>query len=135
MLIQRRDKIGRAYLGTINPVVNVALDASGTLTFDNAAVRAGVAPAPAGGYAIQWARFDNNTGEASALGSSTADATGRSAAPVPLPADPGGYIKVEIRAVQPAHASWAVPVHAYFRRDGGWKLWGSSACRRALSGE
>jgi hypothetical protein len=26
VLIQRRDKIGRAYLPAINPVVNVALD-------------------------------------------------------------------------------------------------------------
>ena len=124
VLIQRRDKIGRAYLGAVNPVVNVALDAGGTLTFDNAAVKAGVAPAPPGGYTIQWARFDNNTGEASALGTSNADATGRSAAPASLPSDPGSYIKVEIRAVQPAHASWGVPVQAYFRRDGGWKLVG-----------
>jgi hypothetical protein len=125
VLIQRRDKIGRAYLGAVNPVVNVALDAGGTLTFDNAAVKAGVAPAPAGGYVIQWARFDNNTGEASALGTSTADAAGRSQSPAALPAEPGAYIRLEIRAVQPANASWGVPVHAYFRRDGSaWKLVG-----------
>jgi hypothetical protein len=124
VLIQRRDKIGRAYLGAVNPVVNVALDAGGTLTFDNAAVKAGVAPAPPGGYVIHWARFDNNTGEASALGTSTADAAGRSPAPAALPSEPGSYIALELRAVQPAHASWGVPVHAYFRRDGGWKLVG-----------
>jgi len=124
VLIQRRDAIGRAYLGAVNPVVNVALDAGGTLTFDNAAVKAGVAPAPASGYAIQWARFDNNTGDAAPLGTSTADATGRSAAPVALPSEPGGFVRVEIRAPAPAPASWAAPVHAYFRRDGGWKLVG-----------
>ena len=38
VLIQRRDKIAHAYLKAINPVVNVALDGSGALTFDNAAV-------------------------------------------------------------------------------------------------
>ena len=94
------------------------------LTFDNAAVSAGVAPAPAGGYDIQWARFDNNTGQTTAdLGTSAAAAT-RSQAPMPLPSEPGSYIKVEIRAVQPANPSWGAPVAAYFRRDGGWKLVG-----------
>ena len=50
VLIQRRDAIGRTYLTAINPVVNVALSDSGLLTFENAAVTAGVASAPAGGY-------------------------------------------------------------------------------------
>ena len=71
VLIQRRDAIGRTYLTAINPVVNVALGDSGLLTFDNAAVSAGVASAPAGGYVVEWARFDNNTGETTAaLGTS-----------------------------------------------------------------
>jgi hypothetical protein len=122
VLIQRRDAIGRTYLTAINPVVNVVLSDSGVLTFDNAAVSAGVAPAPAGGYVVRWARFDNNTGQATAdLGTS---ASAPSQAPVPLPTEPGSYIKVEIRAVQPANPSWGAPVDAYFRRDGGWKLVG-----------
>jgi hypothetical protein len=125
VLIQRRDKIGRAYLPAINPVVNVALDAAGNLTFENAAVAAGVAPPPPGGYAIEWHRFDNATGQiASALGSSTAGPDGRSSAPAALPADPGAFIVVQIRAVQAATAAWSTPVHAYFRRSGGWKLVG-----------
>ena len=122
VLIQRRDAIGRTYLPAINPVVNVALSDSGLLTFDNAAVSAGVAPAPAGGYDVRWARFDNNTGQTTAdLGTS---ASAPSQAPMPLPSEPGSYIKVEIRAVQPANPSWGAPVDAYFRRDGGWKLVG-----------
>ena len=40
VLIKRRDKIGQAYLPKINPVVDPRLDASGTLTFANAAVDA-----------------------------------------------------------------------------------------------
>ncbi|HZA33933.1 MAG TPA: hypothetical protein VE505_03340, partial [Vicinamibacterales bacterium] len=121
-LIQRRDAIGRTYLTAINPVVNVALSESGLLTFDNAAVSAGVAPAPAGGYVVRWARFDNNTGGTTAdMGTS---ASAPSQAPMPLPSEPGSYIKVEIRAVQPANPSWGAPVDAYFRRDGGWKLVG-----------
>ena len=39
VLIQRRDKIGRAYLAKINPVVDPTLDASGVLSFGNAAVQ------------------------------------------------------------------------------------------------
>ena len=125
VLIQRRDKIGRAYLPAINPVIDVALDAAGTLTFGNAAVSAGVAPAPPGGYAIEWSRFDNTTGQiGAAIGSSTAGPDGRSTAPAPLPSEPGAFIVVQIRAVQAVTAAWSTPVHAYFRRTGGWKLVG-----------
>ena len=64
----------------------MALDGDGTLTFDNAAVSAGVAEPPAGGYVIEWSRFDNDTGEpGAALGKSTAAENGRSQAPVALP--------------------------------------------------
>ena len=125
VLIQRRDKIGHAYLPAVNPVVNVALSDTGMLTFANAAVSAGIAPAPAGGYVMQWARFDNNTGVTTgALGTSTSTGAGQSQAPVALPSEPGAYIRVEIRAVQPANPSWGAPVSAYFRRAGGWKLVG-----------
>ena len=50
VLIARRDKIGQAYLPKINPIVDVALDPSGVLTFANAAVDARVAEPPTGGY-------------------------------------------------------------------------------------
>ena len=42
-LIARRDAIGRSWLTDVNPVIDPALDASGALTFKNAAVAAGVA--------------------------------------------------------------------------------------------
>jgi hypothetical protein len=124
VLIQRRDKIARSYLNAINPVIDVRLDAGGALTFGNAAVDAGVGTPPAGGYVVHWARFDNATGAATALGTSTAGGTGRTQGPASLPAEPGAFIKLEIRAVQPEHAAWGVPVTAFFRRDGGWRLVG-----------
>jgi hypothetical protein len=124
VLIQRRDAIGDAYLNAINPVIDVKLDEAGTLTFDNAAYRAGVAAAPAGGYVIQWARFDNNTGTSTDIGASTAGASQTTRAPGPLPSEAGAYIKLEIRAVQPPNASWGVPLQVYFKRAGGWKLVG-----------
>ena len=46
VLKKRRDTIGRTYSTAVNPVVNPQLDAAGTLTFDTAAVLAGVAEPP-----------------------------------------------------------------------------------------
>jgi hypothetical protein len=48
VLIKRRDAIGRVYLPAVNPVVNPRLDATGSLTFENAAVAAGFAESPTG---------------------------------------------------------------------------------------
>ncbi len=125
VLIKRRDRIGKAYLPAVNPVVDLALDASGTLTFVNAAVQAGVASAPAGGYEARWFRFDNETGETASLGSPMASTGLRMQTPVPLPAEPGRYVKVELSAADPTHPSWKEPVQAYFRRTAdGWKLVG-----------
>jgi hypothetical protein len=46
VLIKRRDRIGQVYLPRINPIVEPTLDASGSLTFRNAAVDHAVATAP-----------------------------------------------------------------------------------------
>ena len=80
VLIQRRDKIGRAYLTRINPIVDPALDATGELTFGNAAVQYGFATAPAG-YTATWFAFDNATGESKPLGQ-TSGRAGRDPGPV-----------------------------------------------------
>ena len=125
VLIKRRDKIGKAYLPAVNPLVDFALDATGRITFVNAAVQARVAAAPAGGYEARWFRFNNDTGEAAPLGSPTASTGLAIQAPVPLPAEPGAYVKVELIAKDPPHPSWKEPVQVYFRRTaGGWKLVG-----------
>ena len=122
VLIRRRDAIARAYLPAVNPVVDVALTAGGGLTFRNAAVDAGVAEAPEG-YAIEWARFDNATGESTPLGGPTT-ATGLRAPAPALPAEPGAFVRVRIAATG-GPTAWAQPVEAYFRRAaGGWTLVG-----------
>jgi hypothetical protein len=113
-LAERRDAILRAYLPGVIPIVDPALDAGGTLTFGNAAVSAGVAAAPTA-YEAAWFAFDNATGESRPLG--TTSATGAQlAAPTALPAGPGAFVRVELRATAADHPAWASPVEIFFRR-------------------
>jgi hypothetical protein len=56
--MKRRDKVGREWLTGINLLVDFTIDDTPALTFNNAAVAAGVAT-PATGYRVQWFRFDN----------------------------------------------------------------------------
>ena len=132
-LIERRDKIGRAWLTNVNPVVDPALADDGTLTFRNVAVELGFAPAPAG-YHVVWYGFDNSTGDASKIGESNISAARTSApaeAPIrlrldtTLPDGRGQFVRADISAAGGSFPSWAAPVRAYFRRVAdGWKLVG-----------
>jgi hypothetical protein len=125
VLIQRRDSIGRAYLNAINPVVNFALADDGTFAFENAAVAAGVGTAPERGYSVSFARFDNTTREAAAIGSPVLSTATKVKAPAALPSSPGTFIKIQVAAWQPSIPAWAVPVDVYFRRNAsGWTLVG-----------
>jgi hypothetical protein len=123
-LIERRNKIGRAWLTAVNPVVDPALSADGTLTFQNAAVAHGFASAPRG-YTALWHTYDNESGTAARVGETESETTQIRSPSVPSSAR---FIRVDIRAVNPADASlaaWSQPVHAYFRRSGsGWELVG-----------
>ena len=133
VLIQRRDKIGRAYLAKINPVVDPTLDASGVLSFGNAAVQYGVTSAPRG-YTAAWHTFDNATAETRPLGQTTG-AQSPMKAPAGLPAAMGAYIRVDISADHPDHPTWKEPVRAYFQRQAaGWKLVGLERLPDAAAG-
>ena len=121
ILIERRDKIARAWLPIVNPVVDVALTEGG-LSFRNAAVQFGVSPAPAS-YTIVWSRFNNESGTATRIAETTGGE--QMAAPAGLPSSQGSYVQVDIRATEASIASWRVPVHTWFRRTAeGWKLVG-----------
>jgi hypothetical protein len=123
VLIKRRDKIGKSYLTMINPVVDPALDASGTLTFGNAATQYRFATEPRG-YAATWYVFDNATGESKPLGD-TRGASTTLQAPAGLPATAGAYVRVDIAADHAQFANWKQPIKAYFvRQAAGWKLVG-----------
>ena len=119
-LTERRDAILRAYLPGVLPVVEARLDQRGALTFDNLAVRAGVAAAPAR-YRARWAVFDNDTRGVRPLG--------ESASPSPVMQAPSierqaSFVRVELWA-EGGLPAWQVPAHLYFRRTaGGWELVG-----------
>ena len=123
VLIKRRDKILGVYLTAVNPIVNPRLDASGRLTFENAALAAGVAKGQPT-YRATWMLFDNVTGETKPL-SATQGATTSLEPPAGLPTTTGSYIEVDISADIDAYPSWRQPIKTHFRRTAqGWTLVG-----------
>jgi hypothetical protein len=123
VLIKRRNKIGQVYLTRLIPLINFSLDATGVLTFENAAAKAGVAKV-APSYVASWSTFDNHTSATSPLGE-TKSSSDRIEAPGGLPTAPGSFILAEVRASDGPDVSWKNPVRVYFRRlDQGWKLVG-----------
>jgi hypothetical protein len=93
------------------------------LSFENAAVAAGVATVPEA-YRAVWSEFDNTTGETRPI-AATSSTTTTIAAPRGLPATTGSFIAVDITANARDYDAWARPVRTYFRLDAqGWKLVG-----------
>jgi hypothetical protein len=122
VLIKRRDKIKSIYLTAINPIVSPRLDGN-RLTFENAAVAAGVASGSVA-YRASWMNFNNATGATTPLSSAQSQTT-TIEAPQGLPTASGSFVAVDIAADTNAYPTWKEPVRAYFRRDGGtWKLVG-----------
>lgn len=130
-LVARRDKIARAWLNAVVPLVDCALAADGWLTCANAADRAdsrepkedGVGSA--GRYRVRWFRFDN---EADRLDAVTADPDStvepRFAAPAGL-LEAAAMVAAEIRGEHPRFPGWATPTTLYFRRTpSGWRTVG-----------
>ncbi len=122
VLIRRRDKLVGIYLTAVNPIVSPSLGANG-LTFENAAVAAGVAK-EGSTYKASWFQFDNATGQTRPI-SDTQSSTTTVPAPAALPAGSGSFVAVDISATNPTYPSWQRPVRTYFRRDGqSWTLVG-----------
>ena len=121
-LVERRRRVLQAWLTPINPLVDFSLDPSGSLTFDNAAVSAGISTS-ATRYRFRWSRFDNATG---AISDSVDTESGemRAAAPVALLSS-AAFVQVDVSAEHAQHPAWARPVTLHFRRDANrWTLVG-----------
>ena len=123
VLIKRRDKILNLYLTAVNPIVNPRLDADGRLSFENAAIAAGVAKGQPT-YRASWMLFDNTTGATKPLSSTDGQTTSLNA-PSGLPTAAGSYIEVDITADLQAYPTWKEPIKTFFRRTAqGWTLVG-----------
>ena len=116
-LIERRDKVLKFWLPGVNPIVSPALDASGTLTFQNAAVEAGVATSPSA-YVLQWHHFDNAAGLGDPIGREIRVSEPRAGAPLES-LQGREFVAVTIRTVHAQFPHWAEPVTIYLRRNGG----------------
>jgi hypothetical protein len=124
VLIERKAKVLSAWLNGTNPLVDLALNARGELTFDNAAEQAGVGKA-AERYTVQWSRFDNARGESEPFGNEATITSPRAQAPADLLTLSPEFIAVRLRTHHADHPAWAQPLMAYFRRSGGgWTLVG-----------
>jgi hypothetical protein len=122
VLVKRRDKVVRAWLNGVNPVVNFRLAGDGTLTFDNAAVDA-KASTPPTGYALTWSRFDNATDTHQAVGAEITVPSPTARAPEGL--ENSQYVSVSVKTLHYERPVWAQPVRVYFRREaGGWRTVG-----------
>ena len=122
VLIERRDKIGAAYLTFVTPLVDFALSTDGRLSFDNAAANAGLPGGMPQGYRLTWTRFDNHTGATEPIGERTIAPDEPAYAPGPLPGAAGEFVCIQVDAVGRISDTWP-PVRAYFRRTSdAWKL-------------
>ena len=122
-LIQRRDKVVRHWLNQINPVEHFQLDPSGVFTFENTAVKLGVAT-PARNYVLTWYRFDNATGEYDLMVEEEWIEEPRAQVPNAVLAGQD-FVAVVIRGIHPEHPTWLRSARVHFRKTAdGWETVG-----------
>jgi hypothetical protein len=123
-LIKRRDKVLRAWLTGVNPLVNAQLGS--VLTFENAAVDAGIATPPQS-YQVEWFRFDNATGTSTpdAVGGVVGGIVGQTETGVTFPRfempqtlRDAAFVRVSVSTIHPDYPAWSNPVTFTFRRNG-----------------
>jgi hypothetical protein len=121
IIIRRRDKVVSYWITRTNPLDRFAVAANGggaTLTFDNAAVRAGAAQ-PGAAYTVRWIALDNAAGTERAAGSEVRLTEPRAVIPDAAwgPNDGGAsYAVASIETMHPAFSNWTRPVRVTVRR-------------------
>lgn len=121
-LIKRRDRVLRTWLNVVNPVVDLALDAKGTLTWRNAAVAARAAEPPSR-YTVRWFELDNATDERRMVGEGQTVTVAEAPAPAAVLQAGSEYIGAVITADHPQQPAWAKAATFYFRRAGSGWIW------------
>jgi hypothetical protein len=122
-LIARRDKVLKAWLTGVNPIVNVSIDSAGVLRFQNAAEDAAVATGDST-YELTWCTFDNATGTVTPAGEVVHAREPRADLPEGI-AGNRDYVAVAIKTRNANYPVWNNPVTAYFHREGGgWRTVG-----------
>jgi len=116
VLIKRRDKVVAHWIAQTTPLDEFAVTdgpAGPVLTFDDAAVRLGVADAPAA-YRARWSSFDNLSGRTTPVGAETTLAARRLDVPAGAwgPRDPSGarYATASIASDHAGYPHWSKPV-------------------------
>lgn len=128
-LLERRRRVFEAYLTGVAPLVNFSVSPQSVLYFANAAVDADVARR-ADAYTSTWYEFDNTSGASRVIGEQRAVQPAL-VAPVPLPAHPGAFVRVDVGIVGSTFPHRSVQV--FFRRDaGGWTLVGVDRTTRGV---
>jgi hypothetical protein len=121
-LIKRRDKVLRAWLTAVNPIVDPVLAGDGSLTFGNAAVDRGLA-SPSASYVLRWSGFDPVLGTPIEPVTEVRSSEVKARAPESLAGR--DEITVEIVTNHTDFPVWQEPVRVYFRRvPGGWRTIG-----------
>lgn len=122
-LIKRRDKVLKAWLTGVNPIVDAVLGSDGALTFDNAASAARLASGSAT-YVLSWSRFDNALGQRVGPNVETRSVEPKAVAPAAI-VEGSEFVSVSIQTLYPAYPAWARPVEIVFRRvPQGWQTVG-----------
>ena len=119
-LAERRDRIARAWLTGVTPIVDPQLSDEGELTFENVAISAGAAKSSAE-YTITWSIFDNSARRHAIVETPLKTSETRAQAPRAILNAPD-YVCATIRVRHPDYPRWTLPVELYFHREGvGWK--------------
>jgi hypothetical protein len=123
----RRDKVLRTWLTGVNPIAEPRMAADGVVTFENAAVAAGVAAAPVE-YVLTWSRFDNATGAPAgdiALETTVQRVVEPRATAPPALLQGAAFISLTVETIHREYPHWRLPATLIFRRDtGGWQAVG-----------
>jgi hypothetical protein len=126
IIIRRRDKVVAYWMTRTNPIdafrVQSTAAAGTVLSFDNAAVRLGLAGSMAT-YHMTWTSFDNLTGWESPMGTTWNSAATSASVPYDAwgPKDPSGarYAVARIETLHPRFPHWRSPVVVTLRDRAG----------------